>query len=60
MSHCQASAKKAAEPCFIKVVESCKSPSWRLNGYIVAITKRVKGEYTEEFQDRWAAFIKPE
>ena len=28
------------------------SPSWPRNGYIVAITKRVKGEYTEEFQDR--------
>ncbi len=28
------------------------------NGYIVAITKRVKGEYTEEFQDRWAAYIR--
>jgi len=33
------------------------SPSWPRNGYIVAITKRVKGEYTEEFQDRWAPFI---
>ena len=36
-----------------------ESSSWRRNGYIVAITKRVKGEYTEEFQDRWAPFIKP-
>jgi hypothetical protein len=35
------------------------SPAWPRNGYIVAITKRVKGEYTEEFQDRWAEFIKP-
>jgi hypothetical protein len=34
--------------------------NWRRNGYIVAITKRVKGEYTEEFQDRWAPFIGPE
>ena len=31
---------------------------WRRNGYIVAITKRVKGEYTEEFQDRWGQYIR--
>jgi transcriptional regulator with XRE-family HTH domain len=35
-----------------------EGPSWRRNGYIVALTKRVSGEYTEEFQDRWAAFIR--
>ena len=33
-------------------------PTWRRNGYIVAITKRVKGDYTEEFQDRWAPHVR--
>jgi transcriptional regulator with XRE-family HTH domain len=33
-----------------------KSPGWRKNGYIVAITKRRGGRYTTEFQDRWAPF----
>ncbi len=33
-------------------------PTWRRNGYIVAITKRVKGEYTEEFQERWAGYVR--
>ena len=32
--------------------------SWPRNGYIVALTKRVSGEYTEEFQDRWAEYIR--
>ena len=36
-----------------------EGPTWRRNGYIVAVTKRVDGEYTEEFQDRWAGFVKP-
>jgi hypothetical protein len=31
---------------------------WQRNGYIVAITKRVQGEYTEEFQERWGEFVK--
>jgi len=34
-------------------------PTWRRNGYIVAITRRVGGEYTEEFQERWAAYVTP-
>ena len=33
-------------------------PGWYRNGYIVAITKRKRGEYTEEFQERWAKFVK--
>jgi len=36
-----------------------EGPTWRRNGYIVAITKRVGGEYTEEFQERWAGFVGP-
>ena len=32
-------------------------PSWRRNGYIVAITKRVEGKYTEEFQERWGGMV---
>lgn len=35
-----------------------EGPTWRRNGYIVAITKRVKGEYTEEFQDRWVKHVR--
>lgn len=31
---------------------------WHRNGYIVAITKRKEGEYTEEFQERWAGFVR--
>lgn len=33
-------------------------PSWTRNGYIVAITKRRDGEYTEEFQDRWRPYVR--
>ncbi len=32
-------------------------PGWYRNGYIVAITKRKQGEYTEEFQERWAGYV---
>ncbi len=32
--------------------------TWRPNGYIVAVTKRKKGHYTEEFQERWAQWVK--
>jgi hypothetical protein len=32
--------------------------TWRSNGYIVAITKRKKGEYTELFQDRWGKWVR--
>ncbi len=32
--------------------------TWRPNGYIVAITKRRKGEYTEEFQERWGKWVR--
>lgn len=32
--------------------------TWRTNGYIVAITKRRKGVYTEEFQERWGKWVK--
>jgi len=35
-----------------------EGPTWRPNGYIVAITKRVRGEYTEKFQDRWAEYVR--
>lgn len=35
-----------------------EGPTWRRNGYIVAITKRVGGEYTEEFQERWAGLVR--
>ncbi len=35
-----------------------EGPTWRRNGYIVAITKRLKGEYTEEFQERWAEYVR--
>ena len=31
---------------------------WRQNGYIVAITKRKGGHYTEKFQRRWADHVK--
>ena len=34
-------------------------PRWRTNGYIVAITRRQSGDYTTEFQDRWAPFVRP-
>ena len=33
-------------------------PTWRRNGYIVAITRRREGEYTMEFQDRWAGLVR--
>ncbi len=33
-------------------------PAWHRNGYIVAITKRKEGEYTEEFQERWGRFVR--
>ena len=33
-------------------------PTWLRNGYIVAITRRVDGEYTEEFQDRSAGYVR--
>lgn len=32
--------------------------TWRSNGYIVAVTKRSSGEYGEEFQERWARFVR--
>ena len=31
--------------------------TWPRNGYIVAVTRRRRGRYTEEFQDRWAPFV---
>lgn len=31
---------------------------WHRNGYIVAITKRKEGEYTEDFQERWAGYVR--
>ncbi len=34
------------------------SPSWERNGYVVAITQRRAGDYTEEFQDRWASYVR--
>jgi transcriptional regulator with XRE-family HTH domain len=33
-------------------------PTWYANGYVVAITRRQKGAYTDEFQDRWAPFVR--
>ena len=33
-------------------------PGWYRNGYIVAVTKRKQGEYTEEFQERWAGYVR--
>ncbi len=35
-----------------------EGPTWRRNGYIVAITKRVRGEYTEKFQERWEEYVR--
>lgn len=35
-----------------------EGPSWSRNGYIVAITKRRDGEYTDEFQDRWRPYVR--
>jgi hypothetical protein len=35
-----------------------KRGKWRQNGYIVAITRRRGGEYTEEFQPRWERYVK--
>lgn len=35
-----------------------ESPSWPRHGYITSITKMRDGEYTEEFKDRWAPFVK--
>jgi transcriptional regulator with XRE-family HTH domain len=35
-----------------------ESPSWPRHGYITSITKMRDGEYTEEFKDRWAAYVK--
>jgi transcriptional regulator with XRE-family HTH domain len=32
--------------------------TWRTNGYVVAITRRQGGEYSEEFQARWAGFVR--
>ena len=36
----------------------CEGDTWRSNGYIVAITQRRGGEYTETFQDRWARHVR--
>jgi len=33
-------------------------PGWRRNGFIVPVTRMRDGEYTEEFKDRWAPFVK--
>jgi transcriptional regulator with XRE-family HTH domain len=38
--------------------EYVDSDSWRRNDYIVAITRRRDGSYTEEFQDRWAPYVR--
>jgi hypothetical protein len=35
-----------------------RGPNWRANGYVVAITHRREGEYTEEFQPRWRKYIR--
>jgi len=35
-----------------------RSPSWERNGYVVAITQRRDGDYTEEFQDRWVRYVR--
>ena len=32
--------------------------NWQRHGYIVAITRRRGGEYTEEFQRRWARYVR--
>ena len=32
--------------------------TWRGNGYIVAVTRRSSGAYSEEFQERWAPFVR--
>lgn len=31
---------------------------WYRNGYVVAITKKKDGEYTEEFQERWGKYVR--
>ena len=36
-----------------------RSPSWERNGYVVAITQRRGGDYTEEFQERWSRYVRP-
>jgi len=36
------------------------SSGWHSNGYIVAVTKRKQGEYTEAFQERWAGYVREE
>ena len=36
-----------------------KTSRWPRHGYIVAITRRQKGEYTEEFQKRWRDYVRP-
>jgi len=33
--------------------------TWRRNGYVVAITHRRKGKYTEQFQPRWRSYVRP-
>jgi len=38
--------------------EYADSDAWRTSGYVGAVTRRRSGEYTEEFQDRWAPFIR--
>jgi len=35
-----------------------RSPSWERNGYVVAITQRRGGDYTEEFQERWSRYVR--
>ena len=38
--------------------EYCTRPNWERHGYIVAITRRRNGKYTEEFQRRWARYVR--
>jgi hypothetical protein len=38
--------------------ESYGGAGWHRNGHIVAITKRKEGEYREEFQERWAGYVR--
>jgi len=42
-----------------KYYQKAAGRSWLRHGYIVAITRREAGEYTENFQDRWAAYVRP-
>ena len=35
------------------------SGNWERHGYVVAITRRHDGRYTEEFQPRWRGHVRP-